>query len=312
MFCPNCGAQVKDGASFCGNCGTPLVKQDSQPSSPESEIPQEPLPSPEEAAVSQNVPPVEEVDASQNTPSVEEAAVPQNAPSVETSVSQNVPSAETNVFQNLAPANTNTKKGNVFIKNASGAHQVYFAFASCTLIIALFLPWFTVTSSPLASMFGPYGGSYVSAALGILSFEYTPLAFFGLLGSINSILQTTISTLSNFNVGEYAALQNASMALSAAAAITIILWIASFVLLALDAMFRFKNKGGTIIAYIVTGVFALLAIVVGFVVDNGVSTMVMHMSDGAVVGNGLFGATFWPWAIAASCVALIVYHLKEA
>ncbi len=205
-----------------------------------------------------------------------------------------------------------TKKGNVFTKSHGGAHNKDFAYASCILIIALFLPWFTISTGSLGSAIGSYGGSSATAAMGILNFEYTPLAFFGLTGSINGIIQSTLTTLSSYNMGEYNALQGASGTLTATGVITLILWIASLVLLAADAFYRFKNKGGTIIPYIVMGVFAILAIIFGFAVDGGISSMMSQSSGGIVSGGGMFGTTFWPWVIAIASIALIYFQLKKA
>ena len=34
MFCPNCGAQIEDGAPLCPHCGTPILAANSQSAAP--------------------------------------------------------------------------------------------------------------------------------------------------------------------------------------------------------------------------------------------------------------------------------------
>ncbi len=46
MFCPNCGTQINDDATFCGNCGAPVNAQaPQQPQAPQdTQAPQQPVP----------------------------------------------------------------------------------------------------------------------------------------------------------------------------------------------------------------------------------------------------------------------------
>ena len=60
MFCTRCGSQVKDGARFCPNCGTPMAQEDPQPyqqhepyqpadaqQAPQQQAPQQQVPQPQ-------------------------------------------------------------------------------------------------------------------------------------------------------------------------------------------------------------------------------------------------------------------------
>ena len=43
MFCKNCGAQLSEGAAFCPNCGTAVVKEVAEPVYQQPAEPQQPV-----------------------------------------------------------------------------------------------------------------------------------------------------------------------------------------------------------------------------------------------------------------------------
>ena len=78
MFCPNCGAQLRDGAKFCAQCGAPAPQVDDPPSVPptsEPTAPQAPQSAPTDESA--QAAPVNEAASADEAPQPADAATPE-------------------------------------------------------------------------------------------------------------------------------------------------------------------------------------------------------------------------------------------
>lgn len=197
----------------------------------------------------------------------------------------------------------------------------YFAFIDLLFILGTFLAWFHVSLGNLADF--AYTGSntgYIAfwgAVKGLVGMDLTPLGFFGFTGDLNTLANAVIGTMGSMSTSQMVLvnqIQSAAGLLGTLGIICLLLWIASVVLLAIDAYLRFTGKKGTFIPYIVVAVFALFSIVVGFSIDGAITSSLGQMlgsSSQYVAMPSLFGVTFWPWLVLAFAVVTFFYCFKN-